>query len=180
MRLSAIALAASLAIAAPGLAAPAAQDTAAPAPPTTASAYLTTAASADQFEIQSSQHALQVSPSPDIKSAAQMIITDHIRLSAELKNVAASAGIAPPPPALVPRHRAMLDRLKATRAAGFDQAYRQAQLLAHREALNLHRTYAERGDNPALKAAAARAVPVIERHFEHFQGLKTDGKAGGK
>lgn len=79
----------------------------APPPPTTASAYLTQASSADQFEIRSSQHALQISQDPGIKSAAQMIIADHTRLSNELKAAAISAGIAPPRASakLIARHR---------------------------------------------------------------------------
>lgn len=180
MKSSALAFAACLAtaaFAAPAAAQPAGAQPAAPAPvaPTTATEYLMQASSGDQFEIQSSQHALQMSQDTAIKSAAQMIITDHTRLSNELKAAATSAGIAPPRPELMPRHAQMLDRLKRTRAAGFDQAYRQAQVVAHQEALALHRTYAERGDNPALKQAASRAVPVIEGHLQHVQSLK-----GGK
>jgi putative membrane protein len=183
MRPSVVAFAAALAAAGAFIGSASAQDASSspsPAPsapaPTTASAYLMQASSGDQFEIQSSQHAMQISQDPSIKSTAQMIIADHTRLSNELKVAATSAGMAPPRPELAPRHAQMLDRLKRTTAAGFDQAYRQAQIGAHQEALMLHRTYAERGDTPALKQAAAKAVPVIEMHLRHVQGLKPRGK----
>jgi putative membrane protein len=173
MRPSVIAIAATFAVSA--LAAPASAQDAPPAP-TTANAYLAQASSGDQFEIQSSQRALQISQDPSIKSTAQMIIADHTRLSSELQAAATAAGIAPPPPVLAPRHAQMLDRLQRTTATRFDQAYRQAQVVAHREALALHRTYADRGDTPALKQAATRAVPVIEMHLQHVEALKPRGK----
>lgn len=137
--------------------------------PTAAPAYLQMASSGDMFEIQSSQHALQVTQDPHLRSMAQMIIDDHTRLSAELKAAAAAARVPPPPPALAPHHAQMLDQLRSTSSANFDAVYRQQQITAHQEALSLHRTYAASGDMPALRQAASRAVPVIEKHLQHVQ-----------
>jgi putative membrane protein len=153
--------------------------------PTTAPAYLQMASSGDMFEIQSSQLALQTARDPELKRTAQMIIDDHTRLSTELKAAATSAGIAPPAPGLAPHHARMLDQLRSAGAANFDRTYRQQQITAHQEALTIHRTYASRGDVPALRQAASRAVPVIEMHLQHVQSPRagtdaaTSSKGGG-
>lgn len=49
--------------------------------------------------------------------------------------------------------------------------YKREQMMAHQEALMMHRTYAARGDNAALRAMAARAVPMIQMHMSRAQAL---------
>jgi putative membrane protein len=147
--------------------------TSAAAARTDSRAYLQTAASSDLFEIQSSQVALRVSRNQAIRDFAQMLVDDHTRLSAEMKTTAAGAGMAPPPPALLPAHAQKLRLLQSTSAARFDAAYRREQIAAHQQALALHRGYANAGDVPAFKAVAARAVPVIEHHLQTAQALPT-------
>jgi putative membrane protein len=145
------------------------------ATPRDAHAYLRMANSGDLYEIQSSQLALQNSQEPSVKNLAQMIIADHTRLSAELKQAAKEAGVAVAPPMLAPHHAQMLERLRAAPAARFDALYRQQQVTAHREALNLHRNYAASGDVAALKVAASRAVPAIEMHLHQLQNSPGGG-----
>jgi putative membrane protein len=143
------------------------------------------ASSGDLFEIQSSQLALQTARDPELKRTAQMIIDDHTRLTSELQAAATSARITPPPPALAPHHARMLAQLRSGGAANFDRTYRQQQIVAHQEALMIHRGYASRGDVPALQQAATRAVPVIEMHLQHVQSPRagtdaaTSSKGGG-
>ena len=106
-----------------------------------------------------------------------MIIADHTRLSSELTAAAQSAGVPTPPPSLAPHHAQMLEQLRATPAGNFDAVYRQQQVLAHQEALNVHRTYAASGDVPALRAAATRAVPAIEMHLQRVQSMPAQGSS---
>lgn len=137
--------------------------------PTAAVPYLRAAASGDQFEIQSSQLALQMSHDRQVRQMAQMLITDHRRLSADTMAAARRSRISPPPAMLTPEHMAMLRDLRQARPGQFDMAFNQAQIAAHQEALALHRGYAERGDVPALRATAAKAVPVVEMHLREAQ-----------
>ncbi len=129
------------------------------------------AASGDQFEIQSSQLALQRSSNPALRQFAQMLITDHSNMSAQLMAAAQGAGLTPPTPALSAEHAAMLQQLQATPAASFDMAYRDAQIMAHQQALTLHQNYANGGDVPALRTAAGTAVPIIQGHLNMAQGM---------
>jgi putative membrane protein len=142
-----------------------------PSSPLAAPTYLTMAASGDQFEIQSSQLALQRASNPALRQFAQMLITDHSNMSAQLIAAAQGAGLTPPPPALSPEHAAMLQQLQSAPAASFDMAYRDAQIMAHQQALTLHQNYASGGDVPALRTVAGTAVPIIQGHLSSIQGM---------
>lgn len=139
--------------------------------PILALGYMEMAASGDLFEIESSRIALQRSPDPTVRSFAQMLINDHTRLSQTMMDTARSAGLTPPPPAMLPHHQEMLQRLQTAAPNSFEAAYRNEQIVAHQEALTLHQTYAAQGDNPALRSVAASAAPVIQSHLSHAQSL---------
>jgi putative membrane protein len=45
------------------------------------------------------------------------------------------------------------------------------QLAAHLEALTLHSGYADHGDNPVLKAAAAKTKPIVQSHIDQLKKI---------
>ena len=147
-----------------------------PNSPLAAPMYMQMAASGDLFEIQSSQLALQMSQNAAVRAFAQMLITDHTRMSNEMRLAAATGGLTPPPPALLPHHAQMLEQLRTS--ASFDLAYRDAQIASHTEALQLHQNYANGGDHPALRTVASRAVPIVQGHLSHAQTLAAPPPTG--
>jgi putative membrane protein len=148
---------------------PAAVD---PTNPLFAPGYLSQAASSDQFEIQSGQLAVQASQNAAVRNFANMIIADHTRSTQMLTAAAQSAGLAAPPPGLLPPQQAMLDQLRAAGSGpSFDMAFQQVQVSAHQQALQLHQNYAAQGDNPALRTVAGQIVPVVQMHLQQAQAL---------
>ncbi len=137
----------------------------------TAPDYVQSAGSGDLFEIESSRLALARSQNPETRSFAQMLISDHSRMSNLLMATAHRAGLNPPPPRMLPHHMEMLARLQSLGPDAFDRGYKAEQIAAHQEALNLHRAYADGGDLPPLRDVAAAAVPIIEGHLGHAQHL---------
>jgi putative membrane protein len=143
-----------------------------PNSPLAAPMYMQMAASSDLFEIQSSQLALQMSQNPAVRNVANLLIADHTRMSQTMMATAQSAGLNPPAPMLLPKHQAMLDQLRnAGSGYAFDQAFHDAQMMAHQEALQLHQNYAASGDNMALRTVASQAVPVIQMHINSVHAL---------
>ena len=174
MRKVAILLGGALALAACTAREPAPPPAAAVDPnnPLFAPGYMAMAGSSDQFEIQSSQLALQASQNAAIRNLANMLITDHTRSTQMVASAAQSAGLTPPPPALLPQHQALLDQLRAAGTGpSFDTAFRDIQIQAHQQALQLHQNYAASGDVPALRAVAGQIVPVVQTHLNALQGL---------
>jgi putative membrane protein len=138
--------------------------------PTSAAAYMKMAHSGDMFEVGSSQLALQMSRNPAVRSYAQMMINDHTRMMQAMMAMAPGMSMNMSSMPMMPHHMAMMQRLR-TSGGSFDMMYKREQMMAHREALMLHRTYSARGDNPSLRAMAARAVPVVQMHMSRAAAL---------
>jgi putative membrane protein len=140
--------------------------------PLLAPGFLAQAGSANEWEIESSRLALQMSTNPGVQSFANMIIADHMAMGQQVAAAATSAGLTPPPPALLPQQQAMLDQLRAAGSGlSFDMAYQQAQISAHQQAIQLMQNYAAGGDVPALRTVASGAIPVMQKHLSMAQAL---------
>jgi putative membrane protein len=134
--------------------------------------FLAHAGSANQYEIDAAQLALQASTNPAVRNLANMIIADHTALGQQVAAAATSAGLAPPAPALLPPEQAMLDQLRAAGTGmNFDMLYQQQQISAHQQAIQLMQNYAASGDVPALQTVASAAIPVMQRHLQMAQAL---------
>ena len=134
--------------------------------------FLQMAASSNMFEIQSSQLAHQKALSPAVHQFATMIIADHQMLGQQMMAAAQAAGVPMPPMTMLPDDQAMLSQLQGTpNGAAFDVAYRDAQVMAHQKAVTLFQNYATSGDNPALRATAAQALPKLQQHLAMAQSL---------
>lgn len=150
-----------------------------PAPPDLnnvllAPGFLAHAGSANQYEIQASQLALQASANAGVRNLANVIIADHTAMGQQVAVAASSAGLAPPPPTLLPAEQAMLDQLRASGTGpSFDMAYQQQQISAHQQAIGMMQNYATSGDVPALRTVAAGAIPVMQKHLAMAQALMT-------
>src|SRR5919107_2223587 len=140
--------------------------------PLFAPGFLWQAASANQFEIDSSQLALQASQNAAVRNYANLLISDHTRLGAQVTAAAQSAGLTMPPPGLLPAQQAALAQLQAAGTGpSFDMAYRQAQIDAHNQAITLMQNYSTSGHVPALRTAAGGAIPMMQMHLQQAQML---------
>ena len=153
--------AATLALSAAGMAA--AQDM-------SAQDFVNEAASGGLFEVQSSELALQRSQDADVQEFANQMITDHTANNQELMATAQSAGLTVPA-AISSPHAELMQGLQGAEGGAFDTSYAQAQVTAHETAVTLYQTYAQNGDEQALKAYAEKSLPVLQQHLEHAQEL---------
>lgn len=135
--------------------------------------FVDKAAVGDLFEIESSKIALQRSKNPEVKAFAQMMIDAHTRTTADLKTAIAGSGLGLTPPSVLPNDRLSdLTDLTNKSAEDFDKAYMDAQVEGHQAALDLMTRYAQDGDNPTLKAAAATMAPIIQQHLDKATALR--------
>ncbi len=148
--------------------------------PTTAAAFVPAAVIANQYEIQAGQIAERRAQSPDVRMLAQMMVQDHTKIGQQMAQVLPTSGANVAPPAdLDDRRKGMLQNLNAAGDSDFDLAYLHQQLAAHIEALSLMKRYADAGDNAALKALAAKATPVIQKHLDEVKRIGGDKLKGG-
>ncbi len=135
------------------------------------SEYVATAGASDLFERQSSEIVLQTTQDPMVRSFASMMISDHGKSTAEVKAAAQSAGVPAAPPMLTPLQTELIAELRAEQGPTRDATYVAQQKTAHNQALAVQKAYAMDGTDPALKAAAAHIVPVVEHHIAMLKGM---------
>ncbi|MDX3901250.1 MAG: DUF4142 domain-containing protein [Sphingobium sp.] len=134
--------------------------------------YIPQASISDMYEIEASELALVRARRPEVKAFAKMMIADHGKSSADLKRFVAENPVnIAPAQQLDARRRAMIVNLEQAGDAEFDREYVGQQSAAHDEAYNLHQSYANRGDYPALKERAKAVAAIVARHREHVKTL---------
>ena len=134
--------------------------------------FVARAAMGDMFEIETSKLALTRSQDPDVKAFAQKMIRDHQTSSDRLQGILGQSGApAQMPSSLDAMHRQKIARLETAQGKAFDAAYRDVQMEAHAEAVQLYTAYSKSGSNPALKAFATEVLPTIEMHHKQVGQL---------
>lgn len=147
---------------------PANADEAAAAMNVDKASFVKVVTSSNAFEIESSKLAEQKAKDADVKEFAKQMIADHTMAADELKKAAMLGDQAP---MLSPKHAAMLEILKGASEQDFQPLYIDMQASAHMEAVTLFATYAKGGDDPAVKAFAAKTLPKLEMHKMHVTKL---------
>lgn len=137
--------------------------------------YVNQAASSDQYEIQSSQLALQKSKNSAVRQFAQQMIDQHRASTQKLQTAATGATLTAPATEMLAAHRAKLEELREATADDFDEKYVEQQREAHEEALKLHQAMTSTENAPAQLAGFAReAVPIVQGHARMLEGMKID------
>ena len=133
--------------------------------------FILQASASDVFEIESSKLALQKGDGPT-KAFAQQMIADHEKTSEELKALIASGKISGVPvTALTEDDKEEVDELAKLKDVEFSKEYIDEQVDAHEDAVDLFKRYGKEGDNPELKAWAAKTLPALEHHYMMAQEL---------
>ena len=128
--------------------------------------FITAASQSDEFEIQEGQLAQSMSTNSKVKSFGAMMVQDHTMTTNNLHKAIVAAGMTPPPPPpLRPAPADKVAALQAMSGKAFDKAFVDQQVAAHEEALAVQTNYSQTGDTPAIKKAAAKTVPVVQRHL---------------
>jgi putative membrane protein len=133
--------------------------------------FVMMAGSSDLYEIQSGRMAQQRSRRNELRQFGQTLVAHHTQTTQQVMAAARESGMNPPPPALMPMHRNMLDRLQRATGPAFDRMFVRQQIRAHEMALALHQNYARAGDAAPLRRAASGAVPVVSQHLARARQL---------
>lgn len=128
------------------------------------------AAMSDMFEIESSNIALKKVKSGPVRDFAQMMIADHTKSSAALKQaVSASGQTLAMPASLDATRQSQLAVLSRLEGQDFEREYMNQQMAAHREALELLKAYAGGGDTAELRQFAQSTIPAVQKHHDWLE-----------
>jgi putative membrane protein len=150
-------------------------DTELPAPTQigmSATEFIQTVAASDAFEIQSSELAAQRAARQDVKDLAAQMVTAHRQTTQELTQLTSANSLAAPTPQLNATQQTSLDNLRTQNGQAFDDAYLDAQVAAHENAVRAFEQYASAGEAGPLRDWAQRTLPNLRQHLQHAQGLE--------
>jgi len=134
--------------------------------------FVQKAAMSDMYEVEAGKIASQKGQTAPVKGFGEMMVTAHSKTTEELKGIIASEKInVDLPTKLDSKHQKLIDDLNAASNADFDKTYAKQQVDGHQEAVNLFDSYANKGDNAALKAFAQKTLPVIQQHLDEAKKL---------
>jgi len=128
------------------------------------------AASGGLAEVTLSELGFQRATSPELKAFSRRMVDDHTRMNAELMQLAAQKGMALPRAADV-RAQFCAQSLAGLTGEEFDRCYAKAQLVVHLDAVGMFEAEAERGQDPQVKALAARSLPHIKEHLKAIKPI---------
>jgi putative membrane protein len=129
-------------------------------------------ANAGAFEIQSSELAPQRARLQTVKAFAERMITDHRAADQQLAAAATGMGMSAPTPQLSAEQQAALDSLRTKSGEEFDDAYLDAQVSAHEDAVRLFETYLAGAQPGALRDFAQNTLPTLRTHLTDVQAME--------
>jgi putative membrane protein len=134
-------------------------------PATPDAAFIGNAAMDGLAEIEHGRLAAQQASSAEVKKFAQRMIDDHQKAGDELKALATRKDVTLAAE-LDDEHRAMRDNLAKLQGAAFDKAYMTQMVKAHLQAVATFQQEVKTGQDPDVKAWAAKTLPTIQEHVK--------------
>jgi len=110
--------------------------------------------------------------SQEVKDFAAMMVTDHSKANAELKNIAEKKGIKLLE-VLSKKHQIMVDGMSKLTGAQFDRAYANAMVEGHGKTVDLFKSAATTVSDPELKQFVTETLPIIEGHLSKIEEIQT-------
>jgi putative membrane protein len=136
--------------------------------------FVMAASESDHYEILAATVATIQGQDPRVRTFAEEMIRDHMRLAESLRQAALASGLPPPDPGLSSDEASLLATLQGARGSEFDKTYARQQELAHAQAVAVEESFAAAGADPNLKKAADSALPTIRDHLKMARQLRAD------
>ena len=133
--------------------------------------FLATAAQSDQNEIGLSKLAEEKATNPAVKAFAQKMITEHQKMTANMKPFAESWGVTPPS-GLDDDHQKEYDKLQGMSGNDFDKEYMDQMVTDHAKALDAFTSEAKDTKDVKFRAAVLKGKTIVAAHKNMAYDLK--------
>jgi putative membrane protein len=130
-------------------------------------------------EVQLGKLAADHSASPEVKQLAQRLVQDHTTANQELLTIAERKGIDVPKK-LDDMHEDVVKLFSKLEGASFDREYLRYQVMHHEKDTAAFAFQAKEGQDPDLKAFAAKQLPILQGHLQQLHDLAAQQLDAGK
>jgi len=128
------------------------------------SEFMTKAASGGMLEVELGKVVAQRATTPAAKQFAQQMVTDHTKANNELKALAAKKNLTLPA-SLGDDQKKVYDEVLTEKGAKLDQKYVSEMVDDHEEDVKEFQEASTKAGDPAVKAFAAKTLPVLQMHL---------------
>jgi putative membrane protein len=125
--------------------------------------FVTKAAQHGLAEVELGKLAQQQGASEEVRQFGARMVQDHSAANQELAQIASSKGL-PVPTTLDTRHLRNMDKLRRLTGAAFDREFMNNMVKDHHMDTALFQKQAQNGQDPDLKAFAAKTLPILQDH----------------
>ncbi len=126
--------------------------------------FMKSAAHSDQNEIQLSKMALAKGVTGMTQTFANQMIADHTKSTANLKPIAAKAGVTLPTD-MDAEHKAMAPEFQKLTGKAFEDKYIKQMVADHQKTANTMAAHQQMTKNTALQGFITTTLPVVEGHL---------------
>jgi putative membrane protein len=121
-------------------------------------------------EVQLGKLAADRATSPEVKQLAQRLVKDHTTANQELLTIAERKDIDVPKK-LDGMHEDVVKLFSKLEGASFDREYLRYQVMHHEKDTAGFALQAKQGQDPDLKAFAAKQLPILQGHLQQLRDL---------
>lgn len=137
--------------------------------------FLTEAAQGGMAEVELGKMAVTKAASPDVKKFAQMMVDDHTKANTELKELAQKKGVQLPAET-DSSHKSTMEDLRNLVGADFDKEYVEDMYDDHKHDVAEFEEQSESASDPDVKTFAAKTLPVLRKHLEAIEAIRSKMK----
>lgn len=127
--------------------------------------FLTKAGQDSRAEVELGELASQRAEKAQVKQFGQRMVEDHTQINKELQELAAQKGLTLPQDIGEDNSKVKADLSKLSGAA-FDKAYMNHMIADHTKDVSLFQRQSQQGNDPDLKAWAAKTLPTLQEHLQ--------------
>jgi putative membrane protein len=132
-------------------------------------------AQSDLAEVQAGKVGAQKASSGEVKKFAQHMVDDHGKQLSEARDLAKKKNMQLPSQPMK-KHQDAMKKLEQASGQQFDKVFMQQMVKDHEDALKLAQNAAKNAKDKDVKAAAEKAVPVIQNHLEEAKKIASSLK----
>lgn len=137
--------------------------------------FLMEAAKGGMMEVEAGKLAAANASSAEVKAFGKMMVEDHSKANAELKGVASQIN-ATVPATLDADAQKHIDDMKKMKGKEFDKHYVDMMVDDHDKDVSKFEDESKNAKNDAVKAFAAKTLPVLQKHQERIKSIKASMK----
>lgn len=138
----------------------------------TAKSFTADAATGGMMEVELGNMAQQKAKSQRVKDFGKMMVDDHSKINANLKDIASKKDIDLPA-SVTPDQRKDIDELSKKSGADFDKAYVDMMINDHKKDIDaFKKAQGDVSDND-LKNFIINSLPILQKHLDAIQGIKS-------